>query len=183
MDKMYCYNYLKDYILEVGHRIVGFDKTILEDKDTLHEFIDARAQLAMEEFERNSDLSGGCSHELAMQTLLADLTELEPTEEEKDAEVKYQEEWNALHGHNEEQYDEVSPRTYEDYRDELPNLIRKYAPGTHGLDKLIVSYEKSATIVQIHHQHRSKYCTFYEFYPDSAENEIIWQRMIEWLSR
>ena len=31
MDKMYCYNYLKDYILEVGHRIVGFDKTILED--------------------------------------------------------------------------------------------------------------------------------------------------------
>ena len=86
MDKMYCYNYLKDYILEVGHRIVGFDKTILEDNDTLHEFIDARAQLAVEEFERNSDLSGGCSHELAMQTLLADLTELEPTEEEKEAE-------------------------------------------------------------------------------------------------
>ena len=31
MDKMYYYNYLRDYILEVGDRIIGLDKTLLED--------------------------------------------------------------------------------------------------------------------------------------------------------
>ena len=92
MDKSYYYNYLKDYILEVGDRIIGFDKTLLIDSHALHEFLKSRAQLALEEFERNSDLLGGCGQEIAMQTLLADLTELEPTEEEKDAEAKYQKE-------------------------------------------------------------------------------------------
>lgn len=97
MDKTYYYNYLKDYILEVGDRIVGFDKTIFEDSDALHEFVEARAQLALEEFERNSDLPGGCGQELALQTLLAGLTELEPTEEEKEAEAKYQKEMKIYH--------------------------------------------------------------------------------------
>lgn len=92
MDKMYYYNYLRDYILEVGDRIIGLDKTLLEDSDALHNFLDARAQLAVEEFEHNIYLPGGCGQELAMQTLLADLTQMEPTEEEKEAEVKYQKE-------------------------------------------------------------------------------------------
>lgn len=82
MDKTYYYNYLKDYILEVGDRIAGFDKDILKDSDALHEFIDDRAQLAVEEYERNSELLGGCGQELAMQTLLADLTDLEADEDD-----------------------------------------------------------------------------------------------------
>ncbi len=92
MDRMYYYNYLKDYILEVGDRIIGFEKTLLKDSNVLHNFLESRAQLAVEAFEHNSNLSGGCGQELAMQTLLADLTELEPTEEEKEAEAKYQKE-------------------------------------------------------------------------------------------
>lgn len=82
MDKTYYYNYLKDYILEVGDRIVGFDKDILRDSEALHEFINDRAQLAVEEYERNSELLGGCGQELAMQTLLAGLTELKPDEDD-----------------------------------------------------------------------------------------------------
>ena len=71
--------------------------------------------------------------------------------------------------------------TYEDIREELSTLDKKYVPGTNGLDKIIISYEKDGTIVQVHQQQRSKYCTFYEFYPDSTENESVWQRMIDWL--
>lgn len=82
MDKTYYYNYLKDYILEVGDRIAGFEKDILKDSNALHEFIDDRAQLAVEEYERNSELLGGCGQELAMQTLLADLTDLEVDEDD-----------------------------------------------------------------------------------------------------
>lgn len=82
MDRTYYYNYLWDYILEVGDRIIGFDKAILKDCDALHEFVDERAQLALEEYKRNSDMLGGCGQELAMQTLLAGLTELEPDEDD-----------------------------------------------------------------------------------------------------
>lgn len=92
MDKSYYYNYLKEYVLEVGDRIIGFNKELLEDNDALHDFLESRAQLALEEFENNNGLLGGCGLELAMQTLLADLTELEPTEEEIEAEAKYQKE-------------------------------------------------------------------------------------------
>ncbi len=87
MDKMYFYNYLKDYFFEVGDRIIGFDKTILEDSNKLHEFLDSRAQLAFEEFKRYE--SGFSGHELAMETLFAGLKDLEPTEEEREEEEKY----------------------------------------------------------------------------------------------
>ena len=70
--------------------------------------------------------------------------------------------------------------TYEEIRGETANLYRKYVPGTNGLDKLIISFEKDATVVQVHQQRRRKYCTFYEFYPDSTENGIVWQQMIDW---
>jgi len=71
--------------------------------------------------------------------------------------------------------------TYKETCEEIANLYRKYVPGTNGLDKLIISFEKDATVVQVHQRQRSKYCTFYEFYPDSTENGIVWQQMIDWL--
>ena len=66
MDKMYYYNYLRDYILEVGDRIIGLDKTLLEDSDALHIFLDARAQLAVKEFEQNRNCHSVCGQERAM---------------------------------------------------------------------------------------------------------------------
>lgn len=90
--KTYFYNYLKDYILENGERIVGFNKNLLKDKEALEQFLEARAQLATEEYERYEDAHGGGRNELAMEVLLADLKELEPDEEEKEAEALYQKE-------------------------------------------------------------------------------------------
>ena len=81
MANSYYYKYLKDYILDVGNRIIGFDKKLLKDELALEDFLQARSNLAEEEFNRFKDLKGGGAHELAMQTLLEGLTELEPTEE------------------------------------------------------------------------------------------------------
>ena len=90
MAKSYYYKYLKDYIHDVGNRIIGFDKKLLKDECALEDFLQARSNLAEEEFNIHKDLQGGCGHELAMQTLLEGLTELEPTEEEIQAELEYQ---------------------------------------------------------------------------------------------
>ena len=90
MANSYYYKYLKDYILDVGNRIIGFDKKLLKDECALEEFLQARSDLAEEEFNRFKDLKGGGGHELAMQTLLEGLTELEPTEEEIEAELNFQ---------------------------------------------------------------------------------------------
>ena len=78
----YYYTYLKNYLLEDGHRIVGFDKSILDDEDALNEFLTERSDAASKEFEV-SRLSGNSvfdAQELAMETLLAGLKELEPEE-------------------------------------------------------------------------------------------------------
>ena len=90
MANSYYYKYLKDYILDVGNRIIGFDKKLLKDECALEDFLQARSDLAEEEFNRFKDLKGGGGHELAMQTLLEGLTELEPTEEEIEAELNFQ---------------------------------------------------------------------------------------------
>ena len=90
MANSYYYKYLKEYILDVGNRIIGFDKKLLKDEFALEDFLQARSDLAEEEFNRFKDLKGGGGHELAMQTLLEGLTELEPTEEEIKAELNYQ---------------------------------------------------------------------------------------------
>lgn len=76
---------------------------------------------------------------------------------------------------------EISPTTYDECKEAAASLFKRYVPGTNGLDKLILSYEKNGLIIQIHQQQRWKYCTFYEFYPDSQENAAVWQRMIDWL--
>lgn len=88
----YYYTYLKNYLLEDGHRIVGFDKSILDDEDALNEFLTERSDAASKEFEEScrSGYDGFGAQELAMETLLADLKELEATEEETKAEEEYQ---------------------------------------------------------------------------------------------
>ncbi len=94
MNKSYYSEYLRDYLLDVGQRIIGFDKTILKGGKALDDFIDARAEMASEEFERSCqyDLPVGGAQELAMEILLSGLKELEPTEEEIKLEAQYQKE-------------------------------------------------------------------------------------------
>ncbi len=94
MDKSYYSDYLREYLLDVGQRVIGLDKSILVDKNALEEFIEARADMAFEEFERSVqyDLPGGGAQELAMEILLSGLKELEPTEEEQEMEAQYQKE-------------------------------------------------------------------------------------------
>ncbi len=94
MDKSYYSDYLRAYLLDVGQRIIGLDKSIFEDKNALDDFIDARADMASEEFERSCqyDLPGGGAQEMAMEVLLSGLKELEPTEEELEQEAQYQKE-------------------------------------------------------------------------------------------
>lgn len=96
MANSYYYKYLKNYIHDVGDRIIGFDKKLLKDAFALEDFLQARSDLAEEEFNRFKDLKGGCGHELAMQTLLEGLTELEPTEEEINAELSYQKDLEGI---------------------------------------------------------------------------------------
>ncbi len=94
MTFSYYYLYLKQYLLEDGRRIVGFDKSILDNKDALDEFLTARDEAACYKYEisRKAGYNVYGAQELAMETLLANLKELEPTEEEKKAEAQYQEE-------------------------------------------------------------------------------------------
>ncbi len=92
MDKSYYSDYLRDYLLDVGQRVIGLDKSVHENKNALDEFIDARAGMASDEFVRSVqyDLPGGGAQELAMEVLLSGLKELEPTKEEKEMEAQYQ---------------------------------------------------------------------------------------------
>ncbi len=94
MDKEYFYNYLKNYILENGERIVGLDNAVLKNTGDLEEFLEMRAQSAFAEFNlhKDSNLPAGGAFELAMEVLLSGLKELEPTEEEKTAEEQYRKE-------------------------------------------------------------------------------------------
>ena len=62
MANSYYYKYLKDYIHDVGDRIIGFDKKLLKDAFALEDFLQARSDLAEEEFNRFKDLKGGCGH-------------------------------------------------------------------------------------------------------------------------
>ena len=50
MDKTNYYNYLKDYILDVGERIIGFDKDILKDEVALEEFLQVSLLKSLGEF-------------------------------------------------------------------------------------------------------------------------------------
>lgn len=94
MDKVYYVNYLKNYLLEDGCRIVGFDKHILDDASAFTDFVEGRAQLALDELEYAESwnpIPGG-AHEMAMEVLLYGLKELEPSDEDKEAEELYQRE-------------------------------------------------------------------------------------------
>lgn len=81
MTNSYYYEYLKDYILDVGERIIGFDKDLLKDDVALEEFLQARANMALCTYNSFADNSMA-AQEMAMETLLADLRELEPEEDD-----------------------------------------------------------------------------------------------------
>ena len=83
----YYYNYLKDYLDEVGDRIVGFDSSKIND-----EFIRDRAEYAVSVCEAEEQAGTMAPNEVAMHVLMEGLTELEPDEEEKLAEEEYQRE-------------------------------------------------------------------------------------------
>ena len=94
MDKEYFYNYLKNYILEVGDRIIGLNKAEIDGSKNLHEFLEARAQSAYNEYRIHCDgnTPPGGAMELAMEVLFSGLKDLEPDEEERIAEENYRKE-------------------------------------------------------------------------------------------
>jgi hypothetical protein len=81
----YYYNYLKNYIDEVGDRIIGKDSAELND-----EFIRDRAEYAVSVLEAETKAGTIAPYEVAMHVLMEGLTELEPTEEEKRQEEEFQ---------------------------------------------------------------------------------------------
>lgn len=83
----YYYNHLKDYLDEVGDRIVGFDSSKMND-----EFIKDRAEYAVSVFEAEQKAGTFDPNEVAIHVLMEGLTELEPDKEEKKREEEYQRE-------------------------------------------------------------------------------------------
>ena len=83
----YYYNYLKDYLDEVGNRIVGFDSSKITDA-----FIRERAEYAVSVCKAEQEAGTIAPNEVALHVLMEGLTELEPTDDEKKEEEKYQKE-------------------------------------------------------------------------------------------
>ena len=92
------YNQLKNYLDEVGYRIVDFDKSILEDEEMLHEFVDHRAEYAASVMIAEDNAGTVAPREVAISVLMDGYEELKSEEEEVDDELNCQSdmEWRQM---------------------------------------------------------------------------------------